>query len=258
MDSAAPPRQPCAACQARVAVPPLSMAFQPILRWGADGTHGLYGYEALVRGPAGESAASVLAQVTEENRYAFDQTCRVRAIELATRLGLTAQAALLSVNFMANAVYEPRACIRTTLDAARRTGLPHERLVFEFTEQELMRDPAHLRRILASYREIGFRTAIDDFGAGHSGLGLLADFQPDVVKLDMALVHGVDHDRARRTILRHVVAMCRDLGCAVLAEGVETEAEFEALRELGLTLFQGYLLGRPGFEALPALTLPGQ
>lgn len=226
------------------------MAFQPILRHGSAGQE-VYAYEALVRGPGGEGAGSVLTQVTDGNRYAFDQACRVRAIEMAAGLGLGATGAALSINFMPNAVYEPRACIRASLAAAEKVGMPRERLVFEFTENEAVRDTAHLLRILACYREIGFRTAIDDFGAGHSGLSLLADFQPDTVKLDMALVRGLDRDRVRRTIIRHVAALCEELGCAVVAEGVETPEEFRALQDLGITLFQGYLIGRPGFESLP-------
>ncbi|KAA2212758.1 EAL domain-containing protein [Teichococcus oryzae] len=230
------------------------MAFQPILRSNAAGRR-VYAYEALVRGPAGEGAGGVLGTVTEANRYAFDQACRVRAIEMAAALGLTETEARLSINFMPNAVYEPRACIRATLAAAERTALPRDRLIFEFTENEAMQDPAHLLRILACYREIGFRTAIDDFGAGHSGLTLLADFQPDAVKLDMALVRGVDQDSRRRSIIRHMVSLCADLGCDVVAEGIETEAEFRVLQDLGIMLFQGYLIGRPGFETLPRLAL---
>ncbi|MXP63181.1 EAL domain-containing protein [Roseomonas sp. M0104] len=232
------------------------MAFQPILRCSAEGGTSIYAYEALVRGPNGEGAGSVMSQVTDRNRYLFDQTCRVRAIEMASALGLGGTAAALSINFMPNAVYEPRACIRASLAAAGRAGLAHNRLVFEFTENEAMRNPEHLLRILACYREIGFRTAIDDFGAGYSGLGLLAEFQPDTVKLDMALVQGLDRDRVRRIILRHVLALCTELDITVVAEGVETRDEFQALRDLGITLFQGYLIGRPGFEQLPAALLP--
>jgi EAL domain-containing protein (putative c-di-GMP-specific phosphodiesterase class I) len=232
------------------------MAFQPILRRDAAGSR-LYAYEALVRGPAGEGAAGVLGAITEANRYAFDQACRVCAIEMAAGLGLIDTDAKLSINFMPNAVYEPRACIRATLAAAERSALPRDRLIFEFTENEAMQDPAHLLRILACYRDIGFRTAIDDFGAGHSGLTLLADFQPDAVKLDMALVRGVDRDARRRSIIRHMLALCGDLGCDVVAEGVETDAEFRVLEDLGITLFQGYLIGRPGFQTLPRPAIAG-
>lgn len=229
------------------------MAFQPIFRTGPQGVEDVFAYEALVRGQAGEGAGTILSQVREDNRYAFDQRCRVTAIELAARLQMPGTGALLSINFLPNAVYEPRACIRATLAAAQRADFPSQSLMFEVTEQESMRDPDHLLHILNSYREMGFRTAIDDFGAGYSGLNLLARFQPDVVKVDMALIRGIDRDPTRATILRHTIAMCRDLGIALVAEGVETAAEYETLRTLGVTLFQGYYLAKPGFEQLPRL-----
>ncbi|MCG7363311.1 EAL domain-containing protein [Roseomonas sp. ACRSG] len=233
------------------------MAFQPILRAPASGEPpSLFAYEALVRGQDGAGAASVLAQVDSRNRYAFDQACRVKAIEMAARLDLPATGALLSINFLPNAVYEPRSCIRATLAAAQRTGFPPSALMFEVTEQEQVEDPEHLLHILNTYRQIGFRTAIDDFGAGYSGLGLLARFQPDVVKLDMGLVRGADADPARVIILRHTAAMCRELGVTLVAEGVETAAELAVLRRLGIEIFQGYYFARPGFEHLPVPRLP--
>jgi EAL domain-containing protein (putative c-di-GMP-specific phosphodiesterase class I) len=236
---------------------PITMAFQPILRTPApDAPYSLFAFEALVRGSDGAGAASVLAQVDKDNRYAFDQACRIKAIELAAKLDLPATGALLSINFLPNAVYEPRNCIRATLAAAQRTGFPPGLLMFEVTEQEQVEDPAHLLDILNTYRRIGFRTAIDDFGAGYSGLSLLAQFQPDVVKLDMGLVRGADTDPTRITILRHTAAMCRELGVTVVAEGVETAAELAMLRRLGIDIFQGYYFARPGFEQLPMPRLP--
>jgi len=236
---------------------PISMAFQPILRAPSAGEpFSLFAYEALVRGKDGAGAASVLAQVGSDNRYAFDQACRVKAIELAAKLDLPSTGALLSINFLPNAVYEPRNCIRATLAAAQRTGFPPHALMFEVTEQEQVEDPTHLLHILNTYRQMGFRTAIDDFGAGYSGLNLLAQFQPDVVKLDMGLVRGVDADPARIIILRHTVAMCRELGVTLVAEGVETAAELAMLRRLWVEIFQGYYFARPGFEKLPMPLLP--
>jgi EAL domain-containing protein (putative c-di-GMP-specific phosphodiesterase class I) len=254
-----PPSTPCAGCRDGTGFTlPISMAFQPILRIGGDATpapQAIFAYEALVRGADGAGAGTVLAQVDTGNRYAFDQTCRVKAIELAAALRLPATGAALSINFMPNAVYEPQACIRASLRAAERVGLPRECLIFEVTEQESMLDPPHLLNILASYRQMGFRTAIDDFGAGYSGLTLLAQFQPDLVKLDMALLRDIDTQPARRAIVRHVAALCAELGIEAIAEGVETEAEFRTLRELGLRLFQGYLFARPGFESLPEVRI---
>ncbi|MFZ6764590.1 MULTISPECIES: EAL domain-containing protein [Acetobacterales] len=236
----------------RPALPPLSMAFQPILRWSGAGRE-LFGFEALVRGPAGEGAGSVMAQVNHRNRFAFDRCCRLRAIELAAELGLAGTGAALSLNILPGAATASEACIRATLAAARRAGLSRRHLILEMTEQEAMLHPAQLQALMDGCRALGFRIAIDDFGAGYSGLVLLTRFRPDIVKLDMELLRGVDADPARRVILRHLAAMCAELGIAVVAEGVETRPEFEALRDLGIQLFQGYYFGRPGFEHLPGL-----
>jgi len=231
------------------------MAFQPIV----DLHTGLpFAYEALVRGPAGESAQSVLSQVTPENRYAFDQKCRVSAIEGAVRAGILGGGARLSINFLPNAVYSPAACIQLTLKTAAATGFPTSRLIFEFTENEEMADPAHVRSIIETYRRMGFGTALDDFGAGHAGLGLLANFQPDMIKLDMELIRGLDASLPRRMIVEGVARMCDAMGIIVIAEGIETESELDALRAAGIRYAQGFLLARPAFEALPALTLPDE
>jgi len=97
---------------------------------------------------------------------------------------------------------------------------------------------------------MGFLTAIDDFGAGFPGLNLLADLQPDIIKLDMALIRNVDTDRARRSIVAAMVTATNDLGIRVIAEGIETAQEFAALRDLGIDLMQGYHFAKPAFQAL--------
>ncbi len=225
---------------------PFSMAFQPIVDI-ADGA--IFAHEALVRGTQGQGAAHVLNEVSDTNRYAFDQECRVKAIELATALGLPGGPALLSINFMPNAVYEPRACIRLTLATALRTGFPPDRIIFEFTESEKL-DVNHLLNILRTYRALGFKTAIDDFGAGHAGLNLLSKFQPDIVKLDMELIRGIDASVVKQRILTHALALLGDLDIQAVAEGVETQDELQALRDLGVRLVQGYVLAKPAFESL--------
>ncbi|MBR0656181.1 EAL domain-containing protein [Plastoroseomonas arctica] len=228
-----------------------TMAFQPIVDVIS---RTVWAYEALVRGAAGEGAQTVLDQVGGEAIYAFDQSCRIKAVELAGRLFPPGEATRLSINFLPNAVYEPSACIRATLAAAQRVGFNHRRLMFEFTENERMLDVAHVKRIIAAYRDFGFVTALDDFGAGFAGLALLAELQPDVIKLDMALIRGVEASAPRRAIVAAMVAMTRALAITLIAEGVETEAEVEALRGLGVTLMQGYRFARPGFERLPGIT----
>ncbi|MCR9123269.1 MAG: EAL domain-containing protein [Phyllobacteriaceae bacterium] len=230
------------------------MAFQPIIDIEA-GT--ILAQEALLRGKDGSGAGAILAQVSDDNRYVFDQTCRRTAIEVATTAGLAETDAFLSINFLPNAVYEPRACIRLTLETAKRTGFPLDRIMFEFTEAERL-DAEHLLNILRAYRSLGFRTAIDDFGAGYAGLELLSRFQPDIVKLDMALVRDIESDPIKRGIVRHMVRMLADLGVDLVCEGIETVAEYGVLRDLGVTLMQGYLFGRPEIERLPAPIWPNE
>lgn len=244
----------CTACAEGQEQPfPFSMAFQPIVR-ASDQT--IFAYEALVRGTAGESAASILGRVNRRNRYAFDQACRRTAIALAARLGITQTDAKLSINFIPGAMYEPENCVRATLAAARRANLPTDRLIFEVTEGEEVLDPAHLAKIFHVYRQHGFSPAIDDFGAGYSGLNLLAQFQPNLLKLDRALLQDIDASSVKQAIVRGVLSVCTDLKIVPIAEGIETVAEYRTLLDLGIDLFQGYLFARPGFEALPLPSFP--
>lgn len=229
---------------------PFAMAFQPIV----DTESGLpFAYEALVRGLDGSGAWGVLSQVTDANRYAFDQACRVKAIETAMAAGLMETGARLSINFLPNAIYSPVACIQLTLQTARAVAMPLDRLIFEFTENQLIADPDHVATIIDSYKQIGFKVAVDDFGAGHSGLDLFARFAPDEVKLDMALIRGIDREPRRQAIVRAMVGMCEELDTLLIAEGIETAAEASVLRDLGVRYHQGYWYARPALGVLPAI-----
>ncbi|WP_355582941.1 EAL domain-containing protein [Xanthomonas cannabis] len=241
----------CNACRDGQEFPTaITMAFQPIVDVA---TRSLYAGEALVRGVNGESAGSILAAVDARNRYAFDQGCRIKAIECAAQIALPT---LLSINFMPNAVYNPEHCLRATLSATEQYGWPLDAIIFEVSEQEHLTDPAHLLDILRTYQARGLKTAIDDFGAGYAGLGLLADFQPDLLKLDIALIRGVDTNRSRQAIVLHVTRMCEELGITVIAEGIEQPDESRALRDMGIHLQQGYLFARPQIGALPQVHWP--
>ncbi|MBR9970668.1 EAL domain-containing protein [Magnetospirillum sp. J10] len=220
------------------------MAFQPVVDLNA---RRIYAYEALVRGSDGAGAASILAQVTPSNRYAFDQACRVKAIETAARLKLDRR---LNINFMPNAVYHPEACLRLTLSAAKEHDFPADLITFEFTEDEQVIDRAHLKSIIETYRQHGFRTALDDFGAGYAGLSLLADFQPDVIKIDRCLVTEIDTSTPRQAIVAGLVKTAGILNISIVAEGVERMEEIKTLEEMGINLFQGYYFAKPTIEYL--------
>ncbi|MFY8275381.1 EAL domain-containing protein [Pseudoalteromonas sp. SSDWG2] len=224
-----------------------TMAFQPII----NAAHAsVFGYEALVRGPNNESAFSIISQVHEGNRYVFDQLCRVKAIALAAKLGIKE---MLSINFLPKAIYSPERCIRTTLEAAKKYNFPAENIMFEFTEVEKIEDTEHVERVVNYYKSLGFKTAIDDFGSGYAGLNLLADFQTNIVKFDMELVRNINNDKVRQAIFRNCLIMMKEIGITPLAEGIETQGEYEWLREQGVELMQGYLFAKPGFECLPVV-----
>ena len=242
----------CEGCRDDVPLPfEFKMAFQPIVDFNA---HRVWGYEALVRGPNGESAWSVLSQVDDAIRYRFDQAARVLAIETAGRL-YAGRDLKLSINFMPNAVYEPAACIQKSLAAAKRVDFPHRNLMFEFTENERMDDAAHVQKIVEAYKKFGFWTALDDFGAGYAGLGLLARLQPDLIKIDMELLRDIHLSRAKQAIVAGIVGIARELDITVLGEGVESAEELTVLRAAGISLFQGYHFAKPALMALPDVPL---
>ncbi len=226
-----------------------TMAFQPFVEVGTDR---VFGYEALVRGVNHESAFEILSKVNDHNRYRFDQACRVKAIYLASELGLHG---ILSINFLPNAIYRAETCIRATLEAAEEAGFDRNRLMFEVTEGERVTNHAHLLTIFTEYKKQGFKTAIDDFGAGYSGLNLLAQFQPDFIKIDMELTRNIDKDPVRQAIVSGIVETCRLLDLRIIAEGIESAEEYRFLRSRDIRLFQGYLFARPGHQSLPEVSL---
>lgn len=235
----------CSGCKSGVELGfDFEYAYQPIVDVV---TRTVFAHEALVRGPNGESAQSVLAKVNDRNRYQFDQACRVKAVSTAAALGMTTY---LSINFLPNAVYRPEACIQSTLRAAREHGFPQDRIIFEVTEDERVVDRAHLLNIFRQYSRLGFKTAIDDFGAGYAGLNLLSEFQPTLLKIDMDLVRDIDASPARQAIVQGLILTSRLIGSRLIAEGVETRAEKNYLANLGVELMQGYYFCKPAFKAL--------
>ena len=226
-----------------------TMAFQPIVNIT---TKKIFAHEALVRGLNNESAAQVIAQVNDGNRYRFDQTCRVKAIKVAAQLGMQTY---ININFMPNAVFKPELCIRTTIQAAETYGFPIEHIVFEFLEDEKLTDLGHVRNIFKHYKQRGFKTALDDFGAGFANLNLLCEIHTDYLKLDMAMIRNINLDKRRQAIVRGTMLVCQELGIEVIAEGVETYEELTTLQSFGVELIQGYYFCRPQFEALADVPL---
>jgi EAL domain-containing protein (putative c-di-GMP-specific phosphodiesterase class I) len=221
-----------------------TFAFQPIVN---AASRQIVSFEALLRGPNGESPAAVFAHIPARDIYRFDQACRVKAIQLARRLHLDTS---LNLNIFPNSARHTGVNVRATLQASADHGFPAERLVFEVSESEWLHYYSRLRRIFTAYRDTGCLTAIDDFGSGYSGLRMLAEYQPNYIKLDRNLIAEIERHDAKQVIVRGILTICEQLAITPVAEGVETVREYEWLRSAGICLFQGYYFGRPAFEAL--------
>jgi EAL domain-containing protein (putative c-di-GMP-specific phosphodiesterase class I) len=216
-------------------------------------TRATVAYEALVRGLRGESAATIINEIAPEDLASFDERCRASAMALATRLGISCD---LNLNLVPQGFQADRDCLASTLDAAIEHNFFPERLVVEVTEGEVLGNQERFTELMEVYRGLGMRLAIDDFGSGYSGLNLLADFQPDQIKLDKNLARDITTRSKRQIIVRGILQVCRELGIELIAEGIETADEFRWFADQGVELFQGYLFSRPGFELLPAVQLP--
>ncbi len=206
----------------------------------------LFGHEALLRGrePDGTviPAGPLFAAAGETGLlYTVDMVARRLALDTHARAGSGA----IFVNFDPTNSHDPMFALRETEEHVRRLGLRPADVIFEVTESGEVSDRELLRRILRFYREAGFRVALDDVGAGFAGLSMLLEVQPDVIKIDMELVRGVDRDRYRQSVVGHLIGIARDVGALSVAEGIETEAERAWVVNAGVDLLQGYLLGRP-------------
>lgn len=237
---------PRAAAVPHHSLPPRTFAFQPIV----DAEHRtVVSYEALVRGPQGESAASIINEVAPSDLARFDEYCRAAAMHLAARLQIPCN---LNLNLLPQGFQADRDCLASALDAAIELRLAPECLVLEVTEGEVLGNQQRFTDLMDVYRGLGMRLALDDFGSGYSGLNLLADFQPDQLKLDKNLCRGISTRGPRQAIVRAVIQVCRDLDIQMIAECIETADELRWFRDEGVSLFQGYLFGQPALERLPA------
>jgi EAL domain-containing protein (putative c-di-GMP-specific phosphodiesterase class I) len=222
-----------------------SFAFQPIVN---ACNREIISFEALVRGPHGEPSASVFAQVPPQEFPRFDEILRREAIYLASRLKIPN---LLSLNLSSRGLYEIDMSITATFQASINSGIPVENIIFEVLETDNLTDQRNLVKYLQLIQDFGFKTAIDDFGAGYSGLKLLVKYQPNYIKLDRQLIGDIHHSSIKQSVFSGIAQICRRMSIEIVAEGVEKAGEFYWLRDAGVSFFQGYYFARPAFEALP-------
>lgn len=225
----------------------LQMAFQPIVN---TATGEVFAYEALARGPNGEGAIEMLAQVRPETRAAFDRQCRLAAIRDSVRAGILRSNALLAINFLPEVVRAPEEDSLETLRAAHEVAMPPSKLMFEFQAQDEL-STAHLAHIIETYRRLSFLTAYDDFIAEPGSMNRLGRCKPDMIKLDPSMVRGIAGSWSRRIAVENLVARTRGLNIKLIAEGVENAADYEKLRALGVRLMQGFYIAKPELRTLP-------
>lgn len=227
------------------AMPTLRLVFQPIV---SAKRRRIVAYEALLRvdepalpsPPALLDAARTLGRIHEVGQ-------RVRA-EAARRAHEIPHGCDIHVNL------HPDDLEDTTLYELH-SPLTHvaERVVLEITEQQRLPEPDRVRRNIHLLRELGYRIALDDLGAGHAGLSSMVTLHPEIVKLDLGLVRGVDGNPTQSAIVVRIVDLCRDLNLELVAEGVETRAELDALIDAGCDLLQGYYFARPSDDVVTQL-----
>lgn len=222
--------------------------FQPIFR---GRSLELWGYECLMRGrtPDGRlvSPDEFMDWARRERMFfMLDRVCRETHVTNAARC-LPADARVL-INFLPTAIYDPRFCLRTTEAAVRKHHMDPSRIIFEVVETDQINDREHLITILNYYRNAGYGVALDDVGAGYSGLTLMAELNPDLIKIDRGLVARANTSPMHRAICGGLAQMARDAGKLCLAEGIETREQMNLMTDLGVDLYQGFLLGKPAPE----------
>ena len=222
----------------------LTYAFQPIVDVKE---RNVFSYEALLRGKNNEPASFILSQISEKELLVFDQHSRNVAIKLASELGISCY---INLNFIPIALQESEKYIKETISAFEKNCLSVSQLVIEITEEGIIRDYNKFTKLINEFRSANIKFAIDDFGAGYSGLNLLANFQPDMIKLDMQLIRNISTHGPRQAIVKAIIEVCFSLGIDVIAEGVESVDEYHWLTSHGIYLIQGYLLAKADFEKL--------
>jgi EAL domain-containing protein (putative c-di-GMP-specific phosphodiesterase class I) len=226
------------------AVRGLWMAFQPIV---SVRERRVIAYESLLR--SAESALPNPGAMLDaaEKLSRLDQLGRVTRERTALAME-SAPEQMVFVNLHPKDLFDPE-----LLERASALSKMAGRVVLEVTERASLDVGEHLKERIASLRSAGYRIAIDDLGAGYAGLSTFAQLEPEVVKLDMSLVRGVHQHKTKQKLVRSMVHLAREMGTMVIAEGIESEVERDALSELGCDLMQGYLFARPG-NPFPAVS----
>jgi EAL domain-containing protein (putative c-di-GMP-specific phosphodiesterase class I)/GGDEF domain-containing protein len=218
--------------------------YQPILDFKSGS---ILGWEALSRGPEGSSFRSpvILFETAEQlgRLFALERLCRESAIRNAGQLS---DGQKLFLNIHPKTMADPEFSPGKTLELMQQAGLSPDNVVFEITERHSVQEFDLFYRTLDHYRSQGFRIAVDDAGAGYAGLTMIAELQPEYIKLDKSLIDKIHKDPVKRALVETTVTFADKIGSRIIAEGIETKAQAVCLKDIGVHCGQGYFLARPG------------
>jgi EAL domain-containing protein (putative c-di-GMP-specific phosphodiesterase class I) len=218
-------------------------AYQPILRM-KEGT--VMGFEALSRGPRGsglEGADALFGAATAHNLLLeLDRLCRRRALLSSGRIPSNAK---IFVNTLPATMRDPQFRGKALIDFLDKAQVAPDRIVIEITEKLVIENYGLFRETMAYFTDLGMSFAVDDVGAGYSGLESIARLKPTFLKIDTVLVRDVHVSMVNRAMVEAIISLGHGIGAQVIAEGIHTEEELQALRGMGVDFGQGFYLARP-------------
>jgi EAL domain-containing protein (putative c-di-GMP-specific phosphodiesterase class I) len=221
----------------------VSSVYEPIVDVA---TKTVYAYEALARGPEGTEFHSPAAffEAAEEEGLVFELDCLCRRRGLDGAIGLPSGTRLF-LNVRPTTIHDPSFKPEALIRTLERARLRPSDVVFEISEQESIQSFDVFREIRDEYRNLGFRFALDDTGAGYASLQAVMELEPDYIKVDRSLITGLDTDPAKQTLLRALQSVASGIGARIIGEGLDTLEELEMLAELEIPFGQGWLFGKP-------------
>jgi EAL domain-containing protein (putative c-di-GMP-specific phosphodiesterase class I) len=225
-------------------------AYQPILRM-QEGT--IMGFEALSRGPRGsglETAAALFGAAADNKlQVELDRLCRRRALLSSSRISSNAK---IFVNTKPTTMRDPQFRGKALIDFLDKAQVAPDRVVIEITEQEVIENHAIFRETMGYFTDLGMSFAVDDVGAGYSGLDTIAKLRPQYLKIDIGLVRDVHVSSVNRAMVKAIITLGHGIDAKVIAEGIGNEEENQVLRAMGVDFGQGYHLARPDPGQEPA------
>jgi len=221
----------------------LTAVFQPIIDLK---TREIFAHEALIRGPKNSFLHSPLnlLQVAEDHDCLFEVDWLARLASIHSFQHQQGKS-LLFLNVTVNTLMQKTHRSGITLEYLDLLGIPISQVVIEITELQPVEDYQAFVKSVAHYREMGFKVAIDDLGAGYNGLRIWSEVKPDFVKIDHHFISNIHKDKDKLHFLETISLLAKKLGTKIIAEGVEQFGELDALTKLDIDYVQGYLLKRP-------------